>query len=506
MVYFERALCVIAYIWAEAWRGRKLDGATIKLEVSPLLRLFNKSWQETRDWSNWHVAQNARGEFYELLVDAVVQHGPQAIEALRAAFEREWDNVVTSVHWSADVRRKTILALWRVGIHRDWVTERLRTLEESMLEELDVSGRIDACSKQSEAWLAVGDQASARRLLDQMLRMSFGVGYRKDYQLETWIEWLGYINAQEPIRAAERIAWFAQAAVALEETTEGAASRDAAHALLAVAFRWSPRRAISLFQWFLKQRVIGHAEATCILLAEALKSPESPTALVLFSLADFLLPVATQADPELAALLIEKTATHHGTQQAVEAACYFLSKVSVYALPSTRTKWRRGIARALQSMGIDLQRAGLAPTDLQPDQEEQRSSRSLKLRDASTLSIEEVQARVSSVVDLQELLNDQAVDSSFDWRPIIVHLVKKIGVEDIYTLASLFGHNPQLLAILSEQLSALGEIQGAWSLGEQVLNASQAHGWLRWWDGGSRLAAFRALAQANPIRTRPLVV
>src|SRR4030095_7182919 len=53
IVYFERALCVVAHIWAEAWRGRKLDGATIKPTVFPLLRLFNRSWQETQDWTNW---------------------------------------------------------------------------------------------------------------------------------------------------------------------------------------------------------------------------------------------------------------------------------------------------------------------------------------------------------------------------------------------------------------------------------------------------------------------
>ena len=62
-------------------------------------------------------------------------------------------------------------------------------------------------------------------------------------------------------------------------------------------------------------------------------------------------------------------------------------------------------------------------------------------------------------------------------------MAKKLGVEDIYTLVSLFEQSrdtsSQLLAILSERLSALGEIQGAWALGEQALNASQAHGWLR---------------------------
>ena len=52
------------------------------------------------------------------------------VEALRTAFEREWDNVTTRMHWSADVHRKIILALWYGGTHRNWVIEQLQILEE----------------------------------------------------------------------------------------------------------------------------------------------------------------------------------------------------------------------------------------------------------------------------------------------------------------------------------------------------------------------------------------
>jgi hypothetical protein len=505
MVYFERALCVVARIWAEAWRNRKLAWATMQHEVFSLLRLFNRSRHETQDWTNWYTAQSARGEFYELLINAVAQHGSQAVEALQKAFEREWDSTESGVHWPSDVRRKIILAFWHIGVGRDWGIERLRALEERMLEGLDVSGRIDECHKQAEAWLALGDQASARQLLCQMLQVSFGVGYRKDYQLASWIEWLGRINEKEPERAAERIAWFARAAMTLKETTEGRAARDAANVLLTVTFQWSPRRAISLFQWFLHQRVIWHEEAIGLLLEGALKSPESPTIIALFSLVDFLLPVATQAAPELAALFIEKTAIHHGTQRAIETARDLLSKVHVYALPSTRPEWRRSIARALQNIGIDPQSAGLTPTDLQLDQKEQDASHSLQLKNASALSMEEVKARVSSIVDLQELLNNQSDDRYFDWSPVVAHIAEKVGLKDIHTLIDLFHgdrYSARIRAILSERLCALGDTQRAWALGEQALIASNARGWLRWWDGGSRLAAFQALIRVDPRQAR----
>jgi AAA domain len=508
LVYFERALCVVAHIWAEAWRGRKLDGATIKHEIFPLLRLFNRSWQETQDWTNWHSVQSVRGEFYELLVDTVAQHGSEATNALRIAFEWEWDSIATGVHWPTDVRRKTILALQNVGVSRGWAIERLRALEERMLEGLDASGRVDECRKQAEAWLSLEDHTSARQLLYQILRVSFGLAYQKDDRPSTWVEWLGRINVQEPERTAERIIWFARATVALEDVVPGRSSRDMANALLRVTFRWSPQRAISLFQWFLNQRVVQHEEAVALLLEETLKSPESPTTLVLFSLIDFLLPIATQADPELAALLIEKAAARHGTQRAIEIVCYFCSKVQLYALPSTRPKWRRGIARALQKIGIDLQRAGLTPTDLEPDQEENGSSSSLKLKDASTLSVEEIQEHVSSIEELQKLLNNQSDDSYFDWEPIVAHIAEKVGLEDIHTLAGLFQSNRdsvEILTILSKRLCALSDTKGGWSLGEQALNASRVYGWIRRYDGGSRLAACQALVHADPLRARPFV-
>lgn len=508
MVYFERALCVIARIWAEAWRGRQLDSSIIARETLPLLRLFNRRWRETRDWISWYAVQGARGDFYTLLVDAVTRHGPEAIESLRILFEREWGNPETGAFWPADVRRQVIVALEYFGVERRWAVERLRALENMMREGHDVSGRIDECRKQAEAWIALGNKESARDVLHKMLQVSFGVGYRKDYQPDTWIEWLGRINEVEPERAAERINWFSRAITTLEETTEGRASRYAANELLAVTFRWSPRRAVFLFQWFLNQRLVWHEEAVRILLSEALKAVEPPTQSVFFSLADFVLPVATEADPGLAVLLIKRTATHHGNNKALETARNLVSKISVHALPSTRSRWRRGIATGSLELGFELHNVGLERPDLRPHQDEDGSSSSLKLKDSSTLSTDELKMRVCSVSDLQELLDSESDESYFDWEPIVAHLVEGLDSESVYTLAKLFQGKHRaapILAILSETLCDLGDLQGAWSLGEQALNASKAYGWDRWYDGGSRLAAFRALVRADADRARPHV-
>ena len=507
-VYFERAICVIAHIWAEAWRGHQLGSSTIERETFPLLRLFNKGWQETRHWTTWYAVESVRGEFYVWLTKAVAQHGLVAVESLRRAFEEEWRSSETEFYWPPHIRRQIILSLVQVGVARSWAIRKLREIENTMLEGQDVSGRVDECRRQAEAWIELCKKEFARTTLEKMLQVSFGVGYRKDYQLDNWIKWLGYINEVEPEQATERTRWLAQAIVTLEETTERRASKYAANELLTVAFRWSPRRAILLFRWFLDQEIIWHEEAVRILLREALKSTEPPTDLVLHSLIDFLLPISTDMDTELVTLLIEQTAASKGNKKVFETARDILSNVYIYALGSTRPKWRRAIAQTLNKFGLDLSSVGLKPADLLPDPKEESSLDILKLKDNVTeLRMDEVKMRASSVSNLQELLDNESNKSYFNWEPVIAHLVGYLDSNDIQTLANLFQdrrHSAQILAILSERLYDLGKIQEAWSLGEKALNASRPYGWDQWYDGGSRLAAFRALTRVDLEKARSL--
>ena len=276
VVYFERAICIVARIWGNGWRGRQSDGPTISREVHPILRLFNRQAQETRDWTSWYIAQNIRPEFYTLLVDGVAQHGTGAIQALVAAFETEWDSIENKVYWPPNLRRQIILALFCVGVSKEWTIRRLRELENIMLDGQDVSGRIDECRKQAEVWIVLGEKRSARELLGKMLNASQAVGYRKDYQINKWIHWLGRVNEVETEKVADRISWFARAIVSLEETTEGAASMYSANELLSITFRWSPRRAIKLLYWFMEHGIIRFEEAVRVIMKAALETGTPP--------------------------------------------------------------------------------------------------------------------------------------------------------------------------------------------------------------------------------------
>jgi hypothetical protein len=503
MVYFERGICVITRIWGEAWRGHRLGAAEIVRESFGLLHLFNRPWHKTDRWTYWRTVQASRGEFYTWLVGAVYQHGPEAIDALCGEFAREWEEDDDGSSWPGAVRRRIILALGRARASRTWLVAQLRELERLPAQDESVAGQIDDLRKQAEAWLTLGDRDSARRQLGRILDRTPRIG-EKDHQLDSWIGLLDRVNREDPERAAGRIAWFAQAAVALAET--GGPAQYASQELIAVTYRWSPRATVPLLHWFLEQTSVWHADAMLTILGEAIDSAIPPLDMVLDCLVEVVLPIATEGKAWLTRRLVERVASHTGIEQGLDAARRILAGIRIHALPSTRPAWRRGVALALDCLGVDLQTVGLSRDDLRPPREE-GSPHVLQLVDGTELGAEQVERESSSVEGLRRLL-DRASDRSYwDWPPTIARLVITLERHAVRTVGDLFLDKPRPIGVLlaiGERLHTVGDIEGAWSAGSRALAASVPYDWDRRYTGGHRLDALKLLVRVDAGRARPL--
>ena len=505
VTYFERALVRLARVWGEAWRGRELQPWQIEQQVAPLLRMFGHRYGVGWSSSARLIIGPNRSKLYVLAVDACAQHGAHAVEALCELFDQEWDGAA-GIRWPSHIRREVILALHHAGVSRRWATNKLETLEARSDEDGDIHSRVDDHKDQLKAWLALGEVGRARETTRRMLIRSFGVGYEDDYQMDVWVRWLGLINEVEPEHSGERITWFSRAIAALK--TEGATYASAANELLTVTFEWSPRRSIALFRWFTQRGIVRHEEAIRGILRQALNLTSPPVDQVLACLSNIVLPVTTRADSALAKLLIERTAADRGEDAALEIARSLIAKVRVYALDSTRSAWLSGVVDGLEGLGVDLARFDIGPSEVQPAREKELSSHLLKLEDGSaTLSVSGVRRRVSSLSDVGELLSAEANDSYFNWEPVVVHLAQQADQAQIRELAGFFHgrrREAQVFAALSKRMQDLGNADEAWALGMQALDGSWEFGWDRRSDGGSRLAAFGALAHTNPVRARRL--
>ena len=510
MVLFERDICSVAHIWAKAWIGQMMEGVTVRHETLPLLRRYSSSSSEMGGGTDRFAVTARSSAFFSLLIEAVAQHGQNALTGLWDGFRQEWDDPRSTYRWSTEKRRSVVLAFARSGFPRSWASEKLNELNGTTATRGDASERLGEYVEHAKALIEVGEREQARFFLHQALEGSYGIGYRKDYQLDNDIEWLDRINALEPDLASKRISDFAQAIESLDKSIEGRAIHSAAAGLLKTTYRWSPVNAPQLFSWFLERGLITYESGFGTLLEAMLEGSNPPAQPVALALSEGLLPFSSNARPELISSTIQRLDESHGRVRALEEAHILASKVRLWASPSQRPRWLQGLTAGLEQLGLSADDVGLEPSELvEPDQDRNVSHDSLKLNDGSDeLSRREVEHRILTVVDLCELLEKEHERSYFNWKPVATDFINRTSRQDeLLTIAETFRNrrdSSSILACAAVRLNELGFSDQAWSLGEQALAESKEYGW-NWFFGNSRISALKALSAIDKAKAAPKV-
>ena len=513
LVLFERGLCTIAHIWAKGWLGQAIEPFEIKSETLPLLRLFCRPFEETQSWTSWLSIRNAKAEFCTLLVQAVAQHGSEALEALWQTIGQEWSQPTLARYWSSDERRSVIQAFLRNRFSLEWGREQLRELDDIEMYAMEPSERFGECMSHAKAWLKLDDHEQVNRFLGRALEGGYGVGYRKDYQMDEWIRWLGRVNAVEPESANQRITSFARTIEHLRDSTEGAATSSASERLLAIAFRQSPMAATQLLRWLLDKGLIGHQAGTQVILKEAAKkSPKSIDVALRFA-REFVIPFSSEDRLSCLPMLVRRLVELRDSGKLIEECRGLAVKIRLYANPVLRTKWLSQLKQLIEAEGMSSEVVGLQEfkeEDHETIPSDRFSRDTLLLENGlGLLSRQDVEEAVSSVDDISHLLEAEADDSFFHWNSIITKLVHTVDNEDsLLALAELVRDRrdaSEILATISTRLRELGDIGSAWKIGLQALDSSGEYGWNPAYDGGTRIMALSVLSNIDREKTEPLL-
>ena len=513
IVVLERALCTLAQLWGKAWIGQVMDGRTIKSEVLPLLRLAIRSEGDPDEWRTWHAFKQSRAEFYSLLVTSVEQHGSDALSGLAEIFEQEWNDLRTKRAWPIDQQRSVILSFSRAGIRKGWAIEKLRELDDLVVGAsgvADVDERVIQYLRQANAWLELQNGDRANHFLSIAIKQGFGIGYRKDFQLNRWISWVGRINEIQPGDAPRRIRKFVHALEVLGLSTEGRGAVVAAEELLGVTFRWSPIAASELLVWLLENGLIGYRIGVRILLEEALKSNRCPIKTVMWVFVELLLPFDTDGDPDLVKSILGRVADDEGVQETLEAAKILATKIRTLSSPPARDAWLQGLISAVEELGSSTQKLDIYVEDAKFAQEDKRLQDSLRLKGmANEIGLKSVRKLVSSITDVRRLIDKEDRSSYFDWSPVVERLIMEIEEEGpLCEIAELFkdqhNHSSEVLTAISRRLNEIGEFRRAWDCGVEALERSSEFGWDPWYDGGVKYGAIRALSQIDRTKTQAL--
>ena len=511
-ILLQRAVCMVGQIWAKAWTGQKYDASNVKLVAQQILRLYCRPEKETFSWRADHTFRVLRTPLHDLLIDAVSEHGQQALAGLHELFELEWDEPDLQQYWPISVRRSVIRSFISKGCSKQRAAAALRKLDGLVPDPGDVNSRVEECMHHADAWLEAGDHERAQHFLKLALEVGFGVGYRKDYQMNRWIDWLARINEIEPDKAAGRISHFAHAVRDLDDSAESEAMVSAAERLIATTFHWSPTRATQLFLWFADQRVGNYWKGMSALLTEALKETDPPVRAVLLAVREFLLPFDTIGNADLMTGLAERLSNVQQEDQAIAEINALISKVQLDARPSMRPTWFKGLMAGVERTGLPKDIFTLDANDLEVEDERERHYRSdqLTLRDGSALlDYREVEEKINSVSDFADLLEQEAERSFFNWVPLVTKVIRSETDKDaLVELAELFRNRRsanRVLAEIGNRLAELKEERAAWEMATEALQLSGTYDWHPEIGGSIKIDVFRALSRLDQKRAVALL-
>lgn len=386
--------------------------------------------------------------------------------------------------WPLKLRLGLARQLRQAGVAAPWYDETL-ALAESAAGNQDVHSRLEDTAALVHRYAADGNTTEARRLAATLVPMAFGVGYRKDYQFDAWVQWLGRALAESGgIRYLEEAGWLARVLDAANPMTEGAPGSAAAR-LPAEVVRAGPRAGVRLFTHLVGHGTVDHIDAVAQLITALLEvtgpGDERAVALAADLTTDLVASASRRTHRKLAEALSNAAARTLDPRSARTLIDRVAERITIYALPSTRDEW-------LRALGLVT-----APDTNNADNADGGSSDygTLVLTDGRRIPREQVPRLAVTANDIVTLRQLEAPESRYQWMELFDR--REYDAAEIDTLVAAFDDNSrsgaEVLTVLAERALQAGRADVALRWAERALHDTRPDSWSGHYGGARRRAA-----------------
>ena len=333
-----------------------LDAATISGQPVPV----NDAWTALAPLLDISRPSESRGSWIgqgepglmRIIVDVAISYGnglPRRLSDVLTSRFREQPE-----RWFLNLRLDLADRLRSAGVSAPWYRETLTELEEYAVTQ-DVSSRLRETADLVGHHARNGDRQTARRLALNLIPMAFSVGWRKDYQFDSWVAWLGQALAGPGgDRLVDEAAWLARVLTAVDPMTEHG-SQSAAADLPAAVVPVDPMAAVRVFEYLVRHGTVHHLDALAALVRGLVINAGADEMAMVELAADMtsemIAPAANSAYPKLAASLVAASRWAGGRAKGAILAESVAGRTDTYALPTTRTGMATRLGPCRQCQG-----------------------------------------------------------------------------------------------------------------------------------------------------------
>ena len=357
--------------------------------------------------------------------------------------------------WPPAVVIDVLRALWRHGADRAFCGQWLQQMVDRTVKyQGDASSRVSDRDRLCDALIEFGDVDQAKSLLRDAVRLSAGIGYRKDHQMNAWLDWARDANRSDSTAADGRIRFLLRGVLSLRDSTEGPAAYDAAGKLVTLAYDRSPRLAVQIVHLLAEGGTLGWPDGVNEFLHQAAKDSRADIALTAALIQYMLMPISRDGAGELCRHVISRT---QSPEQAKAICTSFRQAALTFAPLIARKKWLNAIDATCADLGIALSVTGACSLP-QSESETEDGRHTLNLRLTSG----------------EELASDAALERITDVRQFLwlLSTSRRTGITFLGRSGSPLGLRPGRFSRLGNSLRACGN--------SMPIRAFRLHAWSGW--------------------------
>lgn len=501
LVEFERMLLLVTQILSEGLMEIPIEN--ILTRISPITNFYYREISHRNLYK--YKLNKCKGAYFEYLIFAVSKTGVENIIKAGNHLFCEFDRMPK--YWDGDTQRKIVLSLLNCGFSKELCNNRLARIEGFMLDDRDIDGRITECISHAKAYLILNDNETGEKWLKQAIQESIGVGYRKDYQFNAWIDWLRKINQSNPSNADQRIKWFLSHLDHIKETTEGRAFWEASEQLLGATLEYNLHDGLEQLKWQIEHNLIEFTEAMALFIKYYMKRAKNrcqfDKAVDLYINIYLLLEESGETTVLSEVLNVGYKLCNRDffEDQLIE----IVDSINIKAFESNRYYLLTEIDTFIRSKGHEA--SEFYPTFSIPKNNKAEnyssSSKTLVLKGKNNnLKESEVFQRINNFDDFMNLLlSEDKANSYFKWSNVIDKIAPLISLEqlkELENIPNIASKGIEFYAKLSELAYDKGDPSMAETLAQKSIGLSSESGWINHFDGGTRIIAFNALKKINP--------
>ena len=429
--------------------------------------------------SYWRTGRR-KSELMGILIAVARNYGRGLPQRLGDMLQQRFRN--QPEHWPTWIRLDFAEDLKLAGASTPWYRETLATYEANIASQ-SVDSRLEDTSNLIRHYAGDGDVDTARRLALKLVPMAFGVGFRKDYQFDSWVAWIGRALA-EPGGGTfvDEAAWMARVLIAVDPMTEGA-PRSAAIDLPGAVASADPMAAVRIFEYLVRNGTASHIDALAAFVQALAPCVDTAAGIELVGdiTAELLARAGQSAYSKLAEAILASAERIVGPTDARKLADSIAERIDCYALPTARADWRRGL-------GLEADSEGQEDRDGRTSRDDDYSA--LVLNDGRRIACRDVASRIRTVEDIIALRRAEAADSLFSWTEIIEK--RALTSDEVRVLINVFDDGSkrsfEVLAALAKAAERNGDHETASRISADVLRRAEGHSWSRYF-GGMRIEA-----------------